>query len=156
MSISRRQSKEINKIIQEELQRAMSGRSERDVLLRRGEIQERLVEDGSVTSRVDLSIMDRQVSIASEEINDVKVENLVFSFRQKLGKVLADVINQHSLSMTRVDPKTFMNDMEQLDQDIIMEASQKCVSDIMLALENYAKELGELAVNLAGDEDEEY
>lgn len=157
MSLAKRQAAAINQIIQEEIQGALKGRKNRAGLLRRGELQERLVEAGPDAMRVDWSIMDDQVKEAANDAGMEMADDLVYKFRQKILRFIAGQLNQHGMSAVKVDPRTFPEELEEFDEDGVYEVSMECTSDICAALEKYAQALGQLGVHMAGgrESDEE-
>ena len=160
MSLSRRQAAAINQIIQEEVQGAMKGRKQRDEFLRRGEIQERLVEAPAVDAmRVDWSIMDERVEAIVEEIGNDMVDEFLYKFRQKLLRRVASEMSQHGMSQIRIDPRTFPAEVEEFDDDGVYGSSMEANTDIRSVLTKYARDLGQLAVHMAGGreaDDEEF
>lgn len=159
MSLSRRQAQAINQIIQEEVQGAMRGRKQKDEYLRRGEIQERLVEAGPDAMRVDWSIMDERVEAIVEEIGNDLVDEFLYKFRQKLLRRIASEMTQHGMSQVRIDPRTFPAEVEEFDEDGVYGSSMEANTDIRTVLVKYARDLGQLAVHMAGGreaDDEEF
>lgn len=152
MRLARRQAKAINQIIQEEVQGALRARKERTHLLRRGEIQERLVEAGPDAMRVDWSVMGSQLEDASYDMSRDMADDMVYAFRQKIERMVAQVLNQHAMATVKMDPRTFGDELEEFDPDGVMEISQECTIDIVEVLQKYAKQIGELAVHMSGGE----
>ena len=150
MSLAKRQAAAINQIIQEEIQGALKGRKSRAGLLRRGELQERLVEAGPDAMRVDASIMDEQLKEAANDAGMDMADDLIYKFRQKILRFIAGQLNQHGMSAVKVDPRTFPSEVEEFDEDGTYEASMECMSDVTAALEKYALALGNLGVMMAG------
>lgn len=151
MRFSRRQAEVVNQIIQEEVRGALSARRERPELLRRGEIQERLVEAGPDAMRVDGSIMGPQMVrvIEGPQVSDAVVK-LVDHVRRTATRAMAEVLNQHGMSNMKVDPRTLEQEMEDFDHDGVMEALMECNHDVTEALEKLVTTLGDLAVHMAG------
>lgn len=157
MSLSRRQAQAINQIIQEEVQGALKGRKSRAELLRRGDLQERLVEAGPDAMRVDWSIMDEKAEEIAEEVAADMVDDLLYKFRQKALRKMAMAMSQHGMSAVSIDPRSFPAEVEEFDEDGVYGSSMEATTDIRNALIKYAKDLGSLAVHMAGgrESDEE-
>lgn len=152
MSLSRRQAQIINQIIQEEVQDVMKGRSRRDELLRRSEIQERLVEAGPDAANVDWSILSKQIEDEVQYTGGGMVQDLIGDFYRKIIKFMASAMNMHSMSFVKVDPRSLEKDLKEYWSENFVEITEECESDITEALEKYAKSLGELAVDMVGRE----
>lgn len=150
MSLSRRQAQAINQIILEEVQGAIKARRNRGELLRRGEIQERLAEAGPDPMRVDASIMDEQAETIAEEIAADMVDDLLYKFRQVFLRKSAAVLSRHGMSAVSIDPRHFADEVEEFDEDGVYSASMEATTDVRNALIKYAKDLGHLAVMMAG------
>lgn len=118
-------------------------------------VHSRLHETGPDPMRVDWSIMDKRIEdeVAATGRSDPDLHDFLYKFRRQTVRFIANVLNQHAMSGVKVDPKTFIDELEEFDPDGVMELSMECLSDIESALEKYAKGLGQLSVHLAGGEE---
>jgi len=150
MGLTKRQMHVINGFIQNDVQDALKGRKRKDELLRRGELQERLVEAGPDAYRVDFAITDEVVTTMVDNTGHAMAMEFVEKFVEKFFMSLARLMNNHAMAYDKVDAYSLRDELEDFAQEDMMHEAQECVTDIVTALEKYAKNIGELAVHMAG------
>ena len=153
MSLTRRQRSVVDRILEESLKEAVQARRDGEKLLDKSLLNEEyeLDEAGPDADRVDMSIVKDQLTNAAQDLGQELADALVFRFRQKICTYIAGVMNQHGMGGDiRINPRTLADELEDFDGDGIMGASLECIGDITEALEKFAKELGDLAVHMAG------
>jgi len=156
MSLTRRQRNIVDQILQEQLGAITQARRESEKLLDQSLLNEEyeLDEAGPDAGRVDTSIMNKQLENSVQDLGMELADVFVGKFRNKIVAHIATLMNQHAMSGVRINPRTFMDELKDFDRDGFMEIAEECVSDVVEALEKYAKELGELAVHMAGGNDQ--
>ena len=153
MSLTRRQRSIVDVILQETLREATQARRDGEKLLDRSLLNEEyeLDEAGPDADRIDTSIIKDQLTNVAQDLGKELADALVFRFRQKICTHIANVMNQHAMGGDiRINPRTLADELEDFDTDSVMGASLECAGDITDALEKYAKDLGDLAVHMAG------
>ena len=132
MRLTPRQYKRINNIIQEQVHSVLSTRRS-------------LTERGPNAMNVDMTIMDQ---VVQEKMYDLSIEaasECVNTFRKKLFKQIADEMNKHAMSHTKITASELERDMDEEDL-----GEEELAMSIATALHRYAGKLSSEATVLAG------
>lgn len=110
----------------------------------------RLSEAGPEAMRVDMSIMSDVLDNQAHDIGISLSQATVERFQTQIARVIATEMSKHSMALSPIDPRSFVDEIEEANPDVVIEAREQCVFEMTSALKKFANVLGEMGVFLAG------
>ena len=155
MTLSRRQAAAINQIIQEEVQGALKGRKQRDEHLQRAALNE--YGPGRMEDRVDTSVLEKEVETSINDMIFDAFDDDSYKLRQKAHRLLVRELFKatQKYGMGWTSPAEIGSLLDSDTNEDIMDAEMEFHSDVVAAVDNYAKALARSLIKVARPEGED-
>lgn len=155
MRTSKRQSQEINRIINETVGDVLSGRRQRDGFIRQAFLNE--AGPGNMEDRVDARVLEQEMETTiSDQLFDAFDEE-IYQMNQKAHRKLVRALFQATkkYGMGWTGPEEVGALLSDMDNDDVSDAQMEFYHDVLGAVNEYGKKLARSLVKVARPEGEE-